>query len=140
MLADNKLALNAGWDLEMLSLEIGELGEAGFDLSLTSAGFAGYRRQFGFGAVIGVLLVDDLRDFEQPITGGIGGNRVGEPVIHPIECADAVLLAKLELGLPGHIDDKIITADPDAFSVFVHEHCGRPAIGRQQTPAHQPKA
>src|SRR4051794_20947334 len=35
MLADNKLALNAGWDLEMLSLEIGELGEAGFDLSLT---------------------------------------------------------------------------------------------------------
>ena len=35
VLADNKLALNAGWDLEMLSLEIGELGEAGFDLSLT---------------------------------------------------------------------------------------------------------
>ena len=35
MLADNKLALNAGWDLEMLWLEIGELGEAGFDLSLT---------------------------------------------------------------------------------------------------------
>src|SRR5437660_9588869 len=32
---DNKLALNAGWDLEMLALEIGELGEAGFDLSLT---------------------------------------------------------------------------------------------------------
>jgi hypothetical protein len=29
VLADNKLALNAGWDLEMLSLEIGELGEAG---------------------------------------------------------------------------------------------------------------
>ena len=25
-----ELALNAGWDLEMLSLEIGELGEAGF--------------------------------------------------------------------------------------------------------------
>jgi hypothetical protein len=35
VLADNKLALNAGWDLEMLSLEIGELGEAGFDISLT---------------------------------------------------------------------------------------------------------
>ena len=35
VLADNKLALNASWDLEMLSLEIGELGEAGFDLNLT---------------------------------------------------------------------------------------------------------
>jgi hypothetical protein len=35
VLADNKLALNADWHLEMLSLEIGELGEAGFDLNLT---------------------------------------------------------------------------------------------------------
>ena len=35
VIADNKLALNAGWDLEMLSLEIGEIGEAGFDLNLT---------------------------------------------------------------------------------------------------------
>ena len=35
VLADNKLALNAGWDLEMLSLEIVELGEAGFNLNLT---------------------------------------------------------------------------------------------------------
>ena len=32
VLADNKVALNPGWGLEMLSLEIGELGEAGFDL------------------------------------------------------------------------------------------------------------
>ena len=29
VVADNKLALYAGWDLEVLSLEIGELGEAG---------------------------------------------------------------------------------------------------------------
>ena len=35
VLADNKLALNAGWDLEMLALEIGVLDEAGFDLNLT---------------------------------------------------------------------------------------------------------
>lgn len=35
VIADNKLALNAGWDAEMLALELGELGELGFDLSLT---------------------------------------------------------------------------------------------------------
>ena len=35
VIADNKLALNAGWDAEMLSLELGELGELGFDLELT---------------------------------------------------------------------------------------------------------
>src|SRR5467141_1194364 len=31
-LADNKLALNAGWDGEMLSLEIADLAEVGFDI------------------------------------------------------------------------------------------------------------
>lgn len=38
ILADNKLALNAGWDTEMLALEIGDLGALGFDLSLTGFG------------------------------------------------------------------------------------------------------
>ena len=35
VIADNKLALNAGWDEEMLRLEFDELKEAGFDLELT---------------------------------------------------------------------------------------------------------
>ncbi len=34
VIADNKLALNAGWDMELLSSEIEGLGEDGFDLSL----------------------------------------------------------------------------------------------------------
>ena len=34
VIADNKLALNAGWDMEMLSLEMGDLDKEGFDLSL----------------------------------------------------------------------------------------------------------
>jgi len=39
VIADNKLTLNAGWDEEMLRLELGELDAAGFDLELT--GFVG---------------------------------------------------------------------------------------------------
>jgi DNA modification methylase len=35
VIADNKLALNAGWDNELLALELGEIGDAGFDLELT---------------------------------------------------------------------------------------------------------
>jgi DNA modification methylase len=35
VIADNKLALNAGWDDEMLKVELGELGELDFDLLLT---------------------------------------------------------------------------------------------------------
>jgi hypothetical protein len=34
LLADNKLALNAGWDNQMLALELAEIGELGFDLEL----------------------------------------------------------------------------------------------------------
>ncbi len=35
VIADNKLALNAGWDDEMLRIELQELDELGFDLELT---------------------------------------------------------------------------------------------------------
>jgi hypothetical protein len=35
IIADNKLALNAGWDQEQLKIELGELSLDGFDLSLT---------------------------------------------------------------------------------------------------------
>lgn len=38
VLADNQLALNAGWDLELLRVEIRDLGVLGFDLGL--AGFS----------------------------------------------------------------------------------------------------
>jgi hypothetical protein len=35
IIADNKLALNSGWDADMLKVEMERLGELGFDLSLT---------------------------------------------------------------------------------------------------------
>lgn len=35
IIADNRLALNAGWDNEMLALELAEIGELGFDLDMT---------------------------------------------------------------------------------------------------------
>lgn len=35
VIADNKLALNAGWDVELLKIELGDLNALDFDLSLT---------------------------------------------------------------------------------------------------------
>lgn len=52
VLADNRLALDAGWDEEMLALELAELSEAGYDLALT--GFEG--------AEIEALLTGDVTD------------------------------------------------------------------------------
>ena len=52
VLADNKLALNAGWDDEMLALELEELAMEGFDTALT-----------GFDEVeIGALLADKTEE------------------------------------------------------------------------------
>lgn len=52
VLADNKLALNAGWDDEMLALELEELAMEGFDAALT-----------GFDEVeIGALLADKTEE------------------------------------------------------------------------------
>jgi ParB-like chromosome segregation protein Spo0J len=55
VIADNKLALDAGWDEELLKLELGELAEAGIDLELT--GFKEEELNNLFGAV-----ADDVND------------------------------------------------------------------------------
>lgn len=39
-LADNKIALNAGWDLELLKVELGELSSLALDMDLTVTGFS----------------------------------------------------------------------------------------------------
>ncbi|TNE94824.1 MAG: DNA methylase N-4 [Rhodobacteraceae bacterium] len=39
-IADNKIALGAGWDLDLLKLELGELAELDIDLDLTLTGFS----------------------------------------------------------------------------------------------------
>jgi ParB-like chromosome segregation protein Spo0J len=57
VIADNKLALNAGWDHELLALELSELGELGFDLHLT-----------GFDSQEIAILLDDeekIKDIEE---------------------------------------------------------------------------
>jgi hypothetical protein len=38
VIADNRVALDAGWDDELLTLELGELRDAGFDIALTGFG------------------------------------------------------------------------------------------------------
>lgn len=40
VLADNKLALNAGWDVELLRVEFADLGDLGVDLELTGFSLA----------------------------------------------------------------------------------------------------
>jgi site-specific DNA-methyltransferase (adenine-specific) len=57
VIADNKLALNAGWDENLLNLELTELGEGGFDISLT--GFSAEELEALKPIVMGGGLTDD---------------------------------------------------------------------------------
>ena len=68
IIADNKLALNAGWDDEMLKVELGELSDLDFDLSLTG---------FDEGE-IGAFLADDPND------GLTDADDVPEPPADPV--------------------------------------------------------
>ncbi|WP_019560055.1 site-specific DNA-methyltransferase [Caldimonas manganoxidans] len=58
VLADNRLALDAGWDEELLALELAELSEAGYDLALT--GFDGSEIE----AMLAEAAVDDQSEPE----------------------------------------------------------------------------
>lgn len=58
VLADNRLALDAGWDEELLALELAELSEAGYDLALT--GFEGTEIE----ALLADATVDDQSEPE----------------------------------------------------------------------------
>ena len=57
IIADNKLALNAGWDNELLALELSALDGLGFDLELTG---------FDLGEIADLLGVGDAQDDAPP--------------------------------------------------------------------------
>jgi DNA modification methylase len=109
VLADNKLALNAGWDAEMLRLALGKLSEAGFDLSLTG---------FGEDELAGIL-VDASGSIADP-------DAVPEPPVDPVSrpgdlwicgehrvlCGDATVLGDVEKVLGGELADMAFTDPP----------------------------
>lgn len=68
IIADNKLALNAGWNEELLSLEMSELNDEGFDLSLI--GF----NPDEIADLFGITLTEGLTDPDD----------VPEPPVNPI--------------------------------------------------------
>lgn len=57
IIADNKLALNAGWDNELLALELGELHAADFDMALLG---------FDAGELSAAMGLDSLPDQNEP--------------------------------------------------------------------------
>ena len=80
ILADNQLALNSGWDDEMLRLELAELGELGFDLELAGFDDGEMFGSFDEDEDEDAPTADDLRD----VAEGAANESEGKSIMFPI--------------------------------------------------------
>jgi DNA modification methylase len=109
IIADNKLALNAGWNNEMLGLEVADLKDAGYDLGLT--GFS----------------LDELEELNPTIVEGLIDEDEAPPVPqeaktkpgdiyklgkHRLMCGDSTSIDHLEKLCDGQAVDMWLTDPP----------------------------
>jgi hypothetical protein len=109
VLADNQLALNAGWDDELLRLELADLSELGFDLGLIGFGEGELERLMA-GSKEGLTDDDDAPALpEQAVTRPGDLWVLGE---HRLLCGDATVMADVERVLGGSLADMTWTDPP----------------------------
>jgi DNA modification methylase len=109
VLADNQLALNAGWDEALLRLELADLSELGFDLGLIGFGEGELERLLA-GSKEGLTEDDEAPALpEQAVTKPGDLWVLGE---HRLLCGDATALADVELVLDGQLADMAFTDPP----------------------------
>lgn len=106
VIADNKLALNGGWDMELLPVEVGELKALGFNLSLT-----------GFGELeLAKILADEADDLDDaPEPPIVPVSQPGDLWIcgeHRVLCGDATVRADIDRLLDGELADMTFTDPP----------------------------
>jgi DNA modification methylase len=110
VLADNQLALNAGWDEALLRLELADLSDLGFDLGLIGFGAGELERLLAGDGRTG-LTEDDAAPAlpEQAITRPGDLWIMGE---HRLLCGEATVLADVERVLDGRLADMTFTDPP----------------------------
>jgi DNA modification methylase len=109
VLADNQLALNAGWDDELLGVELADLSDLGFDLGLIGFG-AGELERLLAGTKEGLI-----EDDEAPALPKQAVSKPGDLWIlgdHRVVCGDATVMADLERVLGGSLADMTWTDPP----------------------------
>ena len=110
VIADNKLAMNAGWDDELLKLEIGDLKDDGFDVSLT-----GFSEEELAGLVVqeipeGLTDEDAVPEApEQPVTVEGDVWLLGR---HRLMCGDSTSIDAVERLMDGRKADMVLTDPP----------------------------
>jgi DNA modification methylase len=109
VLADNQLAMNAGWDEALLRLELADLSELGFDLGLVGFGEGELERLLA-GGKEGLTEDDEVPALPEEAVTSPGDLWVlGE---HRLLCGDATVLADVERALGGQLADMTFTDPP----------------------------
>ena len=110
VLADNQLALNAGWDEALLRLELADLSELGFDLGLIGFVEGELERLLAGEGKAGLTEDDEAPALpEQAITRPGDLWVLGE---HRLLCGDATVPADVERVLGGQLADMTFTDPP----------------------------
>ena len=111
ILADNRIALNSGWDEELLKLELQELQGVDFDLDLLGFGDDEIERLLNGDQAGGGLTEDDAIP-EAPVDPV---SRTGDLWIlgnHRLLCGDSTVLSDVERLMGGQLADMAFTDPP----------------------------
>jgi DNA modification methylase len=114
VIADNKLALNAGWDDEMLRLELADLQDADFDLSLT--GFDDDELNALLAKAVEEGLTDEDAVPEVPETPVTVEGDVWVLGNHRLMCGDSTSIDAVDKLMDGQKADMVFTDPPYGVS------------------------
>jgi DNA modification methylase len=110
IIADNRLALNAGWDDEMLSVEIADLQGADFDISLLGFNDAELNKLLG--------ALEDVKDDDFDVEGELAKPAVTKPGDlwllgqHRVVCGDSTQADTYTLLMDGKRANLVVTDPP----------------------------
>jgi len=110
IIADNRLALNAGWDDEMLSVEIADLQAADFDVSLLGFDDAELNKLLGG--------LEDVQEDDFDVDGELAKPAVTKPGDlwllgqHRVVCGDSTQADTYTLLMDGKLANLVVTDPP----------------------------
>lgn len=110
IIADNRLALNAGWDAEMLSVEISDLQGADFDISLLGFDDAELNKLMGG--------MDDVKDDNFDVDAELQKPAITQPGDlwllgnHRLVCGDSTKPETFDLLMDGKAANLVVTDPP----------------------------
>lgn len=110
IIADNRLALNAGWDTEMLSVELAELQGVDFDLSLLGFDDSELNKLLGN--------INDVKDDDFDVDGELSKPAITKPGDlwllgrHRLVCGDSTKAETYELLMDGKLANLTVTDPP----------------------------